>query len=191
MTSTLKRLVVEVIAGVLATIGGAAVFFLIFAWPTFTTNSQGLMLGWGWIGWIPGILAGYHSGGALRRLIFRIFEIRKSEPLTRIPNHVQCMRIHRLITIGGILLCLPLLSDILSRGAHALNTGEYISLSVVLFTVINAVVAFGAARRSPWARQLSIILGIVLLFGFPIGTLIGAYLLSIRNWHDGNLERDL
>jgi len=68
----LKRFAVETVAVIVAVIGGGVAFFLVFAWPTFTSRHQGLMLAWGWIGWIPGGLIGYYVAGVLRRLIRRI-----------------------------------------------------------------------------------------------------------------------
>ena len=38
--------------------------------------------------------------------------------------------------------------------------------------------AKGAREGKPWARTMSIVISILLLFGFPVGTLIGVYLLA-------------
>jgi hypothetical protein len=40
------------------------------------------------------------------------------------------------------------------------------------------VTAKGARQSKPWARTSSIVISVLLLIGFPIGTLIGIYLLS-------------
>jgi drug/metabolite transporter (DMT)-like permease len=42
--------------------------------------------------------------------------------------------------------------------------------------------AKGARESKPWARTSSIVISVLLLFGFPLGTLIGIYLLS-NTWH--------
>lgn len=47
--------------------------------------------------------------------------------------------------------------------------------------------ARGARESKPWARTSSIVISIFLLFGFPMGTLIGIYLLS-NTWHAWDRE---
>ena|GEM_PF-515924 len=66
-----KRFAAEAVAAIVAVIGGGAVFFLVFAWPAFTSRYQTMLI-WGWVGWIPGGLIGYYVAGVLRRLIRRI-----------------------------------------------------------------------------------------------------------------------
>ncbi len=50
------------------------------------------------------------------------------------------------------------------------------------------ITARGARQSKPWARTSSIIISVLLLVGFPIGTLIGIYLLSNtwRPWEASN-----
>lgn len=68
----MRKIFLEAVAFIVAAIGGYEVFFLVFAWPTFTSKHQDLMLIWGWIGWIPGGLVGIYVAGALWRLTRRI-----------------------------------------------------------------------------------------------------------------------
>ena len=54
-------------------------------------------------------------------------------------------------------------------------------LPVLLFGVVIAAhlaTAKGAREAKPWARTASIIISVFMLLGFPIGTLIGVYLLA-------------
>jgi surface polysaccharide O-acyltransferase-like enzyme len=57
------------------------------------------------------------------------------------------------------------------------------SIAVAAFfcvpVLLHALIAYGARRRRGWARGTSKAVGILMLLGFPIGTLIGFYL--IRN----------
>lgn len=57
------------------------------------------------------------------------------------------------------------------------------SIAVATFfcvpVLLHALIAYGARRRRGWARGTSKAVGILMLLGFPIGTLIGFYL--IRN----------
>lgn len=49
-------------------------------------------------------------------------------------------------------------------------------------SVVHFATARGAARRAGWARVASKCIACVLLVGFPIGTLIGIYLLLNGDW---------
>lgn len=44
--------------------------------------------------------------------------------------------------------------------------------------LIHAVAAAGAHRGMRWGRNLSRVVGVFLLFGFPLGTAMGIYILS-------------
>jgi hypothetical protein len=51
---------------------------------------------------------------------------------------------------------------------------------------VHLLVWWGAKRRFGWARVLSIVLGLFSLPGFPVGTVIGVYLIAIaiRKWQE-------
>ena len=56
-----------------------------------------------------------------------------------------------------------------------------LAFPLVLFTAVflaHHFTAKGARESKPWARTSSIIISVLLLLGFPVGTLIGVYLLS-------------
>lgn len=69
-----------------------------------------------------------------------------------------------------------------------------VASSVIYFMLAGASVLFfahyftakGARERKPWARVSSIIIALVMLLAFPLGTLIGVYLLANtwRNWEE-------
>ncbi len=67
----LRNAMQELLAAGCATVVGVLVFYLVFAWPTFFESN--LMLAWGWIGWIPGILLGHRTGGLVRSIVRRSF----------------------------------------------------------------------------------------------------------------------
>lgn len=60
------------------------------------------------------------------------------------------------------------------------------ALLLLAIGLIHGAIAFGAARSAPWARVASMVVGCLMLFGFPIGTLIGAYLLTNLKWPKQN-----
>ena len=52
---------------------------------------------------------------------------------------------------------------------------------------LHFMTARGALQRKSWARNVSIVIGLLMLPGFPLGTLIGALLLSYawKPWSTG------
>jgi len=68
---TIRKAAQEAVAAGCATIVGILVFYLVFAWPILTGSN--LMLAWGWVGWIPGIVLGHRVGGLARSSVRRAF----------------------------------------------------------------------------------------------------------------------
>lgn len=68
---TIRKAAREAVAAGCATIVGILVFYLVFAWPILTGSN--LMLAWGWVGWIPGIVLGHRVGGLARSSVRRAF----------------------------------------------------------------------------------------------------------------------
>lgn len=93
-------------------------------------------------------------------------------------------RIHKIMAvfytvIGLFVLCV----FILPRPGDA----GFLWIAPVL-PVVHAIAAIGCAKGAEWGRVASIALGLLLLFGFPIGTLIGATILFLtigKDWQDG------
>jgi hypothetical protein len=48
---------------------------------------------------------------------------------------------------------------------------------LTLLAICHAVVSWGSRDAKPWARTGTLFLGFVLLFLFPVGTIVGAYLI--------------
>lgn len=111
--------------------------------------------------------------------------------------HEQAGRLIRLLgyivlIIGGGLALALILPSMLSKGA-----GFPVLKMVFLLFLISAVPAFliylgGAVKRhEPWARVAGIIYGVILLGGFPIGTIPGIYILwSLGfNWNPATVQK--
>jgi hypothetical protein len=58
-----------------------------------------------------------------------------------------------------------------------------------LLFVIHVLGASGSARLHPWARVLSLVMGVLLLIAFPIGTVFGNFLLwsAWKPWEEKKL----
>jgi amino acid transporter len=52
-----------------------------------------------------------------------------------------------------------------------------IALLMIGLPVLMIVIAWGLFAHKPWARTAGIVYGVLALFGFPVGTFIGAYVL--------------
>ena len=48
-----------------------------------------------------------------------------------------------------------------------------------ILAVVGAITGWGLLERRPWARTLAIVIGILALFKFPIGTALGIYTLWV------------
>ena len=109
----------------------------------------------------------------------------------------QHIRIAALVTlVSGILALVPVILLVLvSAGimaAGAVDTGDgafpgffvggilgLVALGFAITAIPSIAAGFGLMARRPWARVLTIVLGVINLFFFPIGTLIGAYQLWV------------
>ena len=62
--------------------------------------------------------------------------------------------------------------------------------SVVIFAIaaFHLIAGWGLLRRMPWARIVTIILGVLSLLKFPIGTALGIYTLWVLLSKDGAAE---
>ncbi|MFZ6640098.1 hypothetical protein ACO0LL_10185 [Undibacterium sp. TC4M20W] len=94
-------------------------------------------------------------------------------------------RVHRWLSyLYGAILVFALLYFVF--GSSVIKVADVLP-SVLFFCVLVAIHFFtsvGAQKKEPWARGASIVLGILMLFGFPIGTILGIVLLSNSNWNE-------
>jgi zinc ribbon protein len=65
------------------------------------------------------------------------------------------------------------LESLLWKGLYAAG------VSLALFGLVHLVLAWGLFEREPWARMLGIVIGILALFRFPLGTALGIYTLWV------------
>jgi hypothetical protein len=57
--------------------------------------------------------------------------------------------------------------------------GTALASFFIILSVPTIIAGIGLLKRREWARILTIIIGILHLFGFPIGTAIGVYTLYV------------
>lgn len=59
------------------------------------------------------------------------------------------------------------------------GVGAFVALILVILAAPSLVGGFGLLRRRAWARVLVIVMSVLALFSFPIGTALGAYSLYV------------
>ena len=97
----------------------------------------------------------------------------------RTPPNVRSTSIHRGLALFYGLLGLTFLVIFGSEAGSSILGGV---LVLLIISALHGAIAFGAARSASWARLSSMIVGSLMLFAFPIGTLIGGYLLASLKW---------
>ena len=117
-------------------------------------------------------------------------------PLMRVQRHLQilavlwgCFAVYRLLSgLAGMFFLrmwshgggfghrfpfpqsqIPFLSAIL----------PFTLATTLLMTVLCGLVAYGLLQRRPWGRTMSIVIGILSLLKFPVGTALGIYTLWV------------
>lgn len=106
-----------------------------------------------------------------------------------LPNRFKSMRVHVGLAIFYGLIGLALVAALLftsqARWDYRVVSGL---VTVVCFAVAHGWIAIGARKANSMAQVASVIAGIIMLAAFPIGTLIGVYLLANANWSGTELD---
>jgi len=96
--------------------------------------------------------------------------------------NVKSMSVHRgFAVVYGIIAAFIVFMATQETSGHLLPTLG-LAAGFLFIGCLHGAVAFGAARRNSTARAASIAIACLMLFAFPIGSLIGLYLLWNRNW---------
>lgn len=93
-------------------------------------------------------------------------------------RNIEVFRAHRAISWLYLVLVVAFIGLYFLAPEASLGS---IWVPLLLFTALYAahhVTARGARQGKAWARTSSIVISVFLLLGFPVGTLIGVYLLS-------------
>ncbi len=86
-------------------------------------------------------------------------------------DYNKAARLHRIVAM----LYIPI-AGVLFYGAF--KSGSWAAPIVVLFLIgIHFSCSGGLKNNKKWAKVISAIIGVLLLFGFPIGTIVGGGLL--------------
>jgi heme A synthase len=95
-------------------------------------------------------------------------------------KHLKAWRAHRALAWFYGLLFLALGAYFYARKAPIRVDVVYASIgAVLLFFCVHLALARGSLARRPWARLATMLFGFVMLVVFPVGTLIGAWLIHL------------
>lgn len=89
-----------------------------------------------------------------------------------------------LLVFGGTMISLPFAGS-LSNSAIVGITGTFVSLLLGGMSLLQLVAGWGLLGRKSWARILTIVLGVISLIRFPLGTALGIYTLWVLMSKDG------
>lgn len=94
-------------------------------------------------------------------------------------NNIKVFRVHRALSwLYGFILCLLLIGFV-----YVLKEGESVGPILMAFIFfgfffsVHHFISKGAKNKRGWARGGSAVIAVLMLFGFPLGTAIGIYLL--------------
>lgn len=100
------------------------------------------------------------------------------------PSHIKVFRVHRLLAwlYGAFGVFVVASSMMSSHGPRfsAVNVGLLLIFSLIF--AAHFFTARACKQGKSGGRTASIIIAFLMLFGFPIGTVIGLYLLA-NSWH--------
>lgn len=98
-------------------------------------------------------------------------------------------RIMKLLAWIGIistaLICVSVVLPSLNQDSPLPTAMIFMTLLLFAFNISLLLVARGVSQKKDWARRMGQLYGVIALFGFPIGTIIGAYILwqlKMDNW---------
>jgi len=116
-------------------------------------------------------------------------------PYNRVQRHVQTLAIlwlaYSLFAVLAWFVAIPFLSFFLGHGGRGLYHGDFpfpmslhfmlplITIAVYLRSILGALVGIGLLRRERWARLLAIIVSILNIIKFPLGTALSIYTLWV------------
>ncbi len=92
-----------------------------------------------------------------------------------------------LTIVGGMAIAIPFAGS-LTNSAIIGVAGAFLGLLVGGVGLLHVVAGWGLLSRQPWARILTIVLGVISLIRFPFGTILGVYTLWVLLSKDGAAE---
>jgi fatty acid desaturase len=96
-------------------------------------------------------------------------------------KHIKVARAHRAISWLYAVIILMFLGVSLFTQVPPPSSFVFVGLFIGGLFAAHHFTAKGAFKKKTWARNASQVIAVLMLFGFPVGTFIGIYLLS-NSW---------
>ena len=118
------------------------------------------------------------------------------QPQGRVAGHVKTLAILWLVRSGLRLLPGLFLTSFFGRNWPFLDVIPWpvhgilraVGTVFIVGALIGIILGWGLWERRPWARTLAIVLGILALFDFPLGTALGIYTLWVMGSSNAGME---
>lgn len=105
-----------------------------------------------------------------------------------LPNRFKSMRVHVGLAVFYGLIGFALAAALLFVSHTRWNFSTISGLlTVACLAMTHGWIALGASKANSLAQAASVVAGVLMLAAFPLGTLIGVYLLANAKWSDPEL----
>lgn len=91
------------------------------------------------------------------------------------PSKIKLVRIPLLI--HGVLVALAALGSVLALFGRRPGVAFFVLIFTAAFAVVDFLTAQAVEKKESWSYTAAIVLGILMLFSFPIGTVLGILIL--------------
>jgi uncharacterized membrane protein len=105
-------------------------------------------------------------------------------------KHIKVARVHRGLAFFYGFSMVFAVAALIIQPIKDFTTAEILFFAILAaLLLLHFFVAKGAREKKPWARGASIAIASLMLLGFPVGTIIGVYLLSnaVPSWEPEHL----
>ena len=102
-------------------------------------------------------------------------------------------RIHKVISYAYfffVVMGLLILVSALFKDGDGFGPGLVLILGFGSIGLIHWMAGKGAKAGTTWGRRMSSVIGTIMLFGFPLGTMLGIYILNRtgKEWQSGGTD---
>lgn len=99
-----------------------------------------------------------------------------------------CFGLLLALTVGGGMMLGSMFAGSMRDSALVGILGGFTTIFLGGLAALQLILGWGLLTRKQWARILGIILGVISLIRFPLGTLLGIYTLWVLLSKDGSAE---
>lgn len=95
-------------------------------------------------------------------------------------NHSKLAKFH--FALASFYLIIFILAWKFFSG-HNSSNGRLLVIAPLLLTILHTALGFGAKVKNEISRKISVAIGVMMIFAFPIGTFLAFYFLPYTEWN--------